>query len=284
MLSNFTRELELSDRLETQYLRVLYYDLAKDYTDSYHAYEYARLCTIIEGEKHIRVNDSQAFTYGPRDFLLLPPQSRVHMKMDRPTRALVFELSDSLVKDVAMHISARGDFDYALLVKDRVLCAQESAGLQDVQQKMLGLLSQSGGRRNKYMLDLFGQEMVYYLLETKGARQLLDCVPQSPVNRAIRFMKESYASPVSIGQIAGELGMSEAAFSQYFKKITGMTPKSFLTELRMEKAQELVGQLSVTDAAMELGYDNISHFIALFKERYGITPGQYKKRIEQGLR
>jgi len=279
MLHNFTRELELSDRLETQYLRVLYYDLAKDYTDSYHAYEYARFCTIIEGEKHIRVNDSQSFTYGPRDFLLLPPQSRVSMKMDRPTRALVFELSDALVEDVAVHLSSRGEFDYHMLMKDRVLCTRESEGLQDVQQKMLALLSHEGGRRDKYILDLFGQEMVYYLLETKGARQLLDCSPQSPVNRAIHYMKEAYASPVSIRQIADELGMSEAAFSQYFKKITGMTPKAFLTELRMEKAQELVGQLSVTDAAMELGYDNISHFITLFKERYGMTPGQYRKRL-----
>jgi AraC-like DNA-binding protein len=47
----------------------------------------------------------------------------------------------------------------------------------------------------------------------------------------------------------------------------------------MEKAQELVGQLSVTDAAIELGYDNISHFIALFKSYYGLTPGQYKKKL-----
>ena len=87
MLHNFTRELELSDRLETQYLRVLYYDLAKDYSDSYHSYEYARLCTIVEGEKHISVNDSSPFTYGDKQFLLLPPQSHIHMKMDRPTRA-----------------------------------------------------------------------------------------------------------------------------------------------------------------------------------------------------
>jgi AraC-like DNA-binding protein len=279
MLNNFTRELELSDRLETQYMRILYYDLAKDYSDSYRSYEYARLCTIIDGEKHIRVNDALSFTYGAQEFLLLPPQSRVHMDMDRPTRAVVFELSDSLVKSVAEHIGNRGDFDYGMLVKDSVLCAQESPAFRDVYIKVLGLLSKHGGRDKKYMLDLLGQEMVYYLLQTKGAIQLLDCTPQSPVSLAIRFMKEAYASPVSMRQIAGEIGMSEAAFSQYFKKITGITPKSFLTEIRMEKAQELLGQLNVTDAAIELGYDNISHFIALFKSYYGLTPGQYKKKL-----
>lgn len=277
MLRNFTRDLELSDRLETQYLRVLYYDLAKDYADSYRSYEYARLCTIVDGEKHIRVNDSQSFSYGKQQFLLLPPQSHVSMSMDRPTCALVFELSDALIDNVAEHISVQGDFDYNLLVKDRVLCAQESTEFRDVYQRILTLLAYDR-RDKKYILDLLGQEMVYYMLQTKGARQLLSSVPQSPVNRAIRLMEQAYASPVSIQQIADELGMSEAAFSQYFKKITGQNPKAFLTELRMEKARVLVGQTSVTDAAMELGYDNISHFIALFKARFGVTPGQYKKR------
>ena len=283
MLHNFTRELELSDRLETQYLRVLYYDLAANYSDAYRSYEYARLCTIIDGEKHISVNGARRFTYGTGQYLLLPPQSRVQMKMDRPTRALVFELSDALVEQVARHICARGDYDYSLLAQNRVLCAAKSAGFQESYQKILRLLSE-GGRDKKYILDLFGQELVYYMMQTKGAYELLECMPQSPVNRAIHLMKEDDDSPVSIQQVADELGMSEAGFSQYFKKVTGMSPKTFLTELRMEKAQELVGRLSVTDAAMALGYDNVSHFIALFKARYGITPGQYKRNIEQGLR
>ncbi len=280
MLHNFTRGLELSDRLETQYMRVLYYDLDKNYSDSYHSYEYARLCTIIEGEKHISVNNSNRFTYGSGQFLLLPPQSHVHMNMDRATRALVFELSDELIEDVAAHVCAQENFDYDTLVGDRMLCAQTSEAFREVYQRILGLLSQSGGRDHKYVLDLFGQELAYFLLQTKGALHLLNCVPQSTANRAIRMMKETYASPVSIREIAGELGMSEAAFSQHFKKITGQNPRAFLTELRMEKARELIGQKSITESAMDLGYDSISHFIELFKARYGVTPGQYKKNQE----
>lgn len=276
MLHNFTRSLELSDRLETQYLRVLYYDLAKNYTGSYSSYEYTRLCTIVEGEKHISVNKSDSFSYGKNEFLLLPPQSHVKMSMYQHTRALVFELSDALIEDVATHISNRGDFDYNLLIKEHVLCAEESVEFRDVYNKIMKLLA-DGGDEKKYILDLLSKEMVYYLLQTKGAQQLLSTVPKSPVNRAIHLMEETYASNVSIQQIAGELGMSEASFSQYFKKITGQNPKAFLTELRMEKARELIGQSSVTDTAMELGYDNISHFIALFKSHFGVTPGQYKK-------
>ena len=281
MLSNFTKGLELSDRLETDCLRILYYDLEKGYSDTYRSYEYSRLCTILDGEKHVRVNDSDHFTYGASQFLLLPPQSHVYMSMECPTHALVFELSDTLVESVAEHTAMEDHFNYEDLTQDSVLCAQESAAFREVFQKILHLLH-SGGRDKKYILDVFAHELVYYLMQTKGAHQVLSVMPCHPVSRAIRFMKQSYASPVSIRQIAGELGMSEAAFSQYFKKVTGLSPKAFLTGIRMEKARELIAIASVTDAAMELGYDNISHFIALFKEHFGVTPGQYKKQLEEG--
>ena len=50
-MDKFDRNLELSDGLETEYLRLLYYDFNKYYNDIYKSYEYKRLCTIINGEK-----------------------------------------------------------------------------------------------------------------------------------------------------------------------------------------------------------------------------------------
>jgi AraC-like DNA-binding protein len=45
----------------------------------------------------------------------------------------------------------------------------------------------------------------------------------------------------------------------------------------MEKAKNIIAHGSVTEAAFDLGYENISYFISLFKDRYGVTPKQYKK-------
>jgi AraC-like DNA-binding protein len=45
----------------------------------------------------------------------------------------------------------------------------------------------------------------------------------------------------------------------------------------MEKAREMLdsGKYSVSDAAWDLGYTNVSHFIELFRRHYGITPGKF---------
>jgi AraC-like DNA-binding protein len=238
MLHDFSRELELSDRLETNYLRILYYDFPHKYSDSYKSYEYTRLCTILEGEKLISVNQADTFKYDKDKFLLMPPESNIFMTIDRPTKALVFELSDTLIKKVSENVSADYDIDYDLLVKDQLLCAQENLEFKDVSNKIIKSLT----LRNKdmeYILDLYAQELVCNLIQVKGARQLLSFQPDSQVNKAINYMKSEYMMPISIKQISSDLDMSEANFCQHFKKVTGISPKEYLTIIKMEKAKNM---------------------------------------------
>jgi AraC-like DNA-binding protein len=279
MLHDFNRQLELPDRLETDYLRVLYYDFPQKYSDSYKSYEYTRLCTILEGEKHISVDKEDTFKYDSDKFLLLPPNSNVHMTMDKPTKALVFELNDALVKKVSENVSENYDVDYNLLIKDQLLCSQKNSEFKDVLNKINKLLT-TKNKGTEFILDLYAQEMVYNLIQVKGARQIMSFEPDNPVNKAIQYMKDNYMMPISIKRISNDLGMSEANFCQYFKKITGVSPKKYLTNIKMEKAKNIIAHESVTEAAFDVGYENISHFISLFKEKYGVTPKQYKNMAE----
>ena len=276
MLHSFSRELELSDRLETNYLRILYYDFSQKYSDTYKSYEYTRLCTVLEGEKKISVNQTEPFKYDKDKFLLMPPKSNIQMTIDRPTKALVFELSDILIRKVSENVGAEYDIDYNLLVKDQLLCVQENLEFKDIFNKMTGLLT-TKSNDVEYILDLYAQELVYNIIQVKGARQLLNCEPDNLVNKAIGLMKSKYMMSISIKQIASELNMSEANFCQYFKKITGINPKEYLTNIRLEKAKNIIAHESVTETAFDLGYENVSHFITLFKNKYGMTPKQYKK-------
>jgi AraC-type DNA-binding domain-containing proteins len=278
MLHDLNRQLELADRLETNYLRVLYYEFPEKISDSYKTYEYARFCTILQGEKHISVNRSVGFQYSVNDFLLLPPRSDVFMTIGAETIALVFELSDALVSQVSENICMENDFDYSLLTQDQILCTQKNPALDDILGKIQNTLAE-GDKNLKYILDLYAQEMVYHLIRIKGVRQVLNLEMDNPVSQAIRLMKDQCMSSVSIGDIISNLGMSESNFCQYFKKITGISPKEYLTNIKMEKARELIGHTSVTETAYDLGYENISHFISQFKNKFGKTPKQYQKLI-----
>jgi AraC-like DNA-binding protein len=274
MLTNFNRDLELVDGLETEYLKLLYYDLPP-MSCEYKSYEYNRLCTIIEGYKHVSVNKDEKFTYKPDEFLLLPPHSNINMDIDIPTKALVIELNDNLLKKVIEKISVEMDVDYDLLKKDKFFVGS----IQDELSKCLNKLtdvSTQDDKNKEFLLDLTAQELAYRLIKIKGVQQVINLEHDHPMHKSIKYIQDKILEPITISQLAYDLNMSETNFSNSFKKIYGITPKEYITNQKLAQAKEMLRNQNVTEVAYDLGYENISHFIALFKTKYGITPKQYK--------
>lgn len=274
MLTDFRRELELVDNLETDYLKLLYYDLSP-MSSHYKTYEHSRICTILEGSKHVSVNENINFTYHPGQFLLLPPHSDVQMNIDCTTKALVFEISDNLFKNVTEKLSIDLNTDYDLLDEDRFFLGNTSNELGICLNK-LSSISTTHDKNKEFLLDLYAQELIYYLIKIKGVQQVINLEPDNPINKSIKYIQEHINQPISISQLAYDLNMSEGNFSNSFKKIIGITPKEYITNLKLIKAKRLLKVQNVTEVAFSLGYDNISHFIELFKNKYGITPKQFK--------
>lgn len=276
MLTNFNRSLELMDRFETENLRVLCYDFANRFRGIYKTYEYSRLCTIVQGEKLITVNNNEKRKYDANEYLLLPSESDVCMEINQPTKAVVFELNSQLIERANEKVSSEYSIDYTTLSQNNYYIGDVNIELKDILNRMTDKLLKKS-ENYEYIVDLYAQELVYALISNKGARQVLNSEMRNPVNIAIRYMNANYMHPISIHQLSYDLNMSEANFCQYFKRITNMTPNEYLTTVKLKKAKGLLLQASVTEVAFSLGYENISYFISLFKKAYGVTPKQYQK-------
>lgn len=276
MLNNFNRDLEIVDGIETNNLRILYYDFSEKYSGKYKSYENNRLCTIIEGEKHVAINKDKEFIYNKNEFVLLAPNSTVEMDILIPTKALVFELNSELIKNVTNKVTIDYEIENVSINGNELFLGKENEGLKDCMSKIMNVFTQPN-KNIEFLVDLYSQELVYDLIQIKGVTQILNVETHHPIHQAIKFMKENYASPISIKEISMNLNMSEANFSNSFKKIIGITPKEYLTNLRILSAKDMLKEKTVTEVAYDLGYENISHFINLFKTKYGITPKQYQK-------
>ena len=274
MLTDFNRSLELSDGLETDYLKLLYYDLSP-MSCNYKSYENSRLCTILEGAKHVSVNKDTRFTYNPNEFILLPPNSSIHMDIDVHTKALVFEINDSLLKKVNEKISVGLNTDYETLKEDCFFLGNVDGELGNCLNRLISATI-IFDKNKEFLIDLYAQELVYNLVQIKGIQQIINLEQDNPIHKALKYIQENVKQPINISQLAYSVNMSETNFCNSFKKVMGVTPKEYITNLKLAHAKDMLKNQNVTEVAFDLGYENISHFIELFKNRYGTTPKQYK--------
>lgn len=85
---------------------------------------------------------------------------------------------------------------------------------------------------------------------------------------------------ISLDVLAVLTGLTTYHFLRLFKQSTGETPLQFIIRCRMERAKALLAaRVSVTDVAMDVGYESVSHFITLFKRRTGRTPFEYQRKL-----
>ena len=100
-----------------------------------------------------------------------------------------------------------------------------------------------------------------------------------PISDAKRYIQQHYQEALRLEDVSSAVGFNTTYFSTLFKKETGQNFVDYLTELRINKAKELLSgdDLSVQDVAEMVGYQDLKYFSKLFKRITGVSPSDYKK-------
>lgn len=100
------------------------------------------------------------------------------------------------------------------------------------------------------------------------------------VQRARTILRERMEQPPSLEELGRLVGCSPFYLSRQFSQETEMTVQQYLRHVRLERAAELLrsGRCNVTEAALAVGYNSLSHFTLAFREKFGCCPGLYPLR------
>jgi transcriptional regulator GlxA family with amidase domain len=100
------------------------------------------------------------------------------------------------------------------------------------------------------------------------------------LRRARDLMDREYARPLDVSALARAALMSTAHFSRQFRAAYGETPHAYLMTRRIERAKALLrlGELSVTDVCVAVGFSSLGSFSARFTELTGESPTAYRAR------
>lgn len=103
------------------------------------------------------------------------------------------------------------------------------------------------------------------------------------VAEVLRYVADHYAeTDMDISHVAASLGISAGHLSHVFKKETGRTLGSYMTDYRIQKAKELMRDCrsKVYEVAARVGYRDITYFSATFKKIVGMSPSEFQKRSQ----
>ena len=105
------------------------------------------------------------------------------------------------------------------------------------------------------------------------------------VTRAIDYIYDHLDEPLTMEQLAGEVGLNPSYFSKLFAAEIGVTVKKYINQVKVETAKQMLANSdhSAADISLSLGYSSPAAFSSVFKTYAGATPGEYRKQPRTGL-
>jgi len=106
--------------------------------------------------------------------------------------------------------------------------------------------------------------------------------PSSIVNEIKMYIDKHYSNITSLEQIASNIYVSAGYARNIFKKITGQTIFDYLVDRRISEAKKLLRNptLKIYEIMSLVGYSNKAHFTETFKRKTGMTPKEYRSKIQ----
>jgi AraC-like DNA-binding protein len=240
-----------------------------------HGVHKAAICIIAQGRKQVIVGQ-EMFHYGPSQHLLV--------SVDLPVIGQVIGATEA-----EPYLCIRLDLDMELcaemLLKFGPAPAESGLGLAisdtppeivDAATRLLRL--QESPEDIAELAPLIEREILYRLLKSdQGAfiRRMLEPENRNRnVGRAITWIKENYARPIRIEEVASLSGMSPSSLHQHFRQATAMSPLQYQKQLRLQEARRLIFSQSfdAASAGHTVGYDSPSQFSREYKRLFGAPP------------
>lgn len=165
--------------------------------------------------------------------------------------------------------------------------AEVYSQLRHLLKKLFWEYAKGTGRDEIYLRRLFYevlQELTQEFLLNAGALKGTACAQEKERDMErkgliVRYIRQHYREPLSLQDLADELGLSAAYLSKYIKRRFGMGFLQYVTQVRLQYACGLLlhSEQSMMQVALETGFGSLSSFNRVFKEAYGVTPSAWRK-------
>ena len=246
--------------------------------------------TMLRGKKVMHVHDVAPFAYLPGESVILPESAPMvidfpEASLQNPTQCIALEIDRQKILDTLNLLNEhfpKVEESGAWQVDMSQFHIHNSHELSDTVNRLMRLPGEHYLTKDA-LANVTLQELLIRLLQTQ-ARTLLMEQSASLQSRhrfayVLQYIREHLTDNLSVQQLAQLACMSKPHFFRSFKRELGMSPLDFILHERIQMAKRLLADpmLTVSEAAYQSGFNNLTHFAMQFKKVEGMPPSLYKR-------
>lgn len=216
---------------------------------------------------------SRRFTASKGDLIWFPP-GKIHSASSDPNDPWRFcSLGFRLRDESGEGMELTNAFDNLLRVQNSF---RISALLEELYHEWTG-------KRIAYMLRCRSivEEVLFAVIRAVDHEEQRLAVPHVyRMHKVARLIEQNPEKAYTVGELAANTRLSAPYFRRLFKQVTGYTPVQYQHWVKINKAKDLLlsGECNVSEAAFQLGFDNVFYFSRLFKRIAHVNPSDYLRR------
>lgn len=229
----------------------------------------------FKGEGEGWVNGVKQSALKPGEFLFIPPDIKHQENEGSETPKYIAicimpDLLDPIVKEYDLNMES---------FKTNIITAK-------AQRQFLSLCWQFIAeantiyKPNKSLLKAISIQMCHTIIRSafQTSKQTYRSEWRTEIGQSIAYIHSHLHEKIGLEDIARAAIMSVPNFSRVFKKEMGNTPIEYLSEQRLQKAQNMLlsNEFSMQDIAISCGFSSVSYFSTSFRKKYNVSPEKFK--------
>ncbi|WP_286267743.1 AraC family transcriptional regulator [Thalassotalea atypica] len=248
-------------------------------------------CGMVSGKKIMHADDENYHQeFLPHESFVIAPNKMVEIdfpeaKIEQPTTCLAIEISNERVEKISQQMNVLAPVEGKIgtgSANHPLIHTHHNTETQALLTRMVDIFTENHPDRS-FMIDLAVNELLVRLLRHQKYRAVLESTllrpDQDGFTAALHYLMANLSNEYDIDRLCKVACMSRTKFFELFKKKLGCSPLVYQNQQRLKRSAELIALgKQITQVCFEVGFKNTSHFSRAFKQYFGLSPNQYRKR------
>ncbi|MEK4487392.1 AraC family transcriptional regulator [Psychrobacillus sp. FSL H8-0484] len=239
---------------------------------------------LLEGGLSYQIGEDESRILKVGEYVFYPQGVNVRFEIGKMSSTLLFPLSISITEQFVHLLQQHNRFSPTLLEDPNRVCILQESWTEEINGLLEKILVHVS-KNQPYFVHLSLLEVMAYIFPNEHMLSKITYVLDhyllpDPIRDAESYILQNYHQSIRMKQLTEVTNVSESQLNRMYQRTFQLSPMERVTAIRMEQAAQLLRNpsQSVTNVALQVGYQSMSAFLQQFKKKYGVSPKEYQTK------